>query len=91
MNMKPEQIKKKYGPHPGDFEFRIGDVVYFENEPETLYVIEDMLGNWFWSSNLKNRLCSSGKNWHNPRNSRNGDLKITTQSMRDRKLNDLGI
>jgi len=78
--------------------FEVGDKVYFDKNPNHLFIIEEIRESdeWIWSSGLEDPyiLDTNIKNFHNPKPSKEfnkrGKLKPISE-LRDNKLNELGI
>ena len=81
--------------------YRVGDIVYWETQPEKTFTIEELDDKnyihdrtWIWSSELDTPWTSSnGKNFHSPNSRKWGRLinLSEAQRQRDRKLEELGI
>ncbi len=81
--------------------YQVGDVVYWETQPEKVFTIEELADKnltydriWIWSSELDIPWTSShNKNFHSPNSHTRGKLinLSEAQRQRDRKLEELGI
>lgn len=87
--------------------YRVGDLVHWETQPEKVFTIEEIEEKnftftftftnyriWIWSSELEKPWTSSnGKNFHTPNSRKWGRLinLSEAQRQRDRKLEELGI
>ena len=81
--------------------YQVGDVVYWETQPEKVFTIEELADKnltydriWIWSSELDMPWTSShNKNFHSPNSHTRGKLinLSEAQRQRDRKLEELGI
>lgn len=81
--------------------YQVGDVVYWETQPEKTFTIEELADKnhtydriWIWSSELDVPWTSShNKNFHSPNSHTRGKLinLSEAQRQRDRKLEELGI
>jgi len=81
--------------------YQVGDVVYWETQPEKTFTIEELADKnltydriWIWSSELEVPWTSShNKNFHSPNSHTRGKLinLSEAQRQRDRKLEELGI
>ena len=81
--------------------YQVGDVVYWETQPEKVFTIEELADKnltydriWIWSSELEIPWTSShNKNFHSPNSHTRGKLinLSEAQRQRDRKLQELGI
>jgi len=81
--------------------YQVGDVVYWETQPEKVFTIEELADKnltydriWIWSSELDVPWTSShNKNFHSPNSHTRGKLinLSEAQRQRDRKLEELGI